>query len=345
MDVATILKGQSVREDVRRVGINPNYWYPVGWAAQIKPGQVTPITLWQQQIALYRDSSGAFHALEDACPHRRVALHTGKVTEQTLICRYHGWEFNSEGECIKIPYLQEGQKLPCARVRSYPVQEKYGLVWLFPGNPELANLASPPEVPEFAQPGLFDVSVTSKYNAHFSFCNENSMDMFHGYLHQELQGWFNPILRHLEETENSVRAEYQVSYKGQMAKLLGLTDSAKQVTTSPLLVEYNYPHYHYILPGISSGYLMRWPVGLTETRSFSLFFFPLPFPKGLINPIKPLIQNLLRRVLLHRFLAQDIEMIESEQQNYLLDPNQRCVEINPAVIAVQRLIVRQSRFG
>jgi len=45
--------------------------------------------------------------------------------------------------------------------------------------------------------------------------------------------------------------------------------------------------------------------------------------------------------VLYKFLAQDIEMIESEQQTYLANPHRRYVEINPAIIAIQRLIVRQ----
>ena len=54
-----------------------------------------------------------------------------------------------------------------------------------------------------------------------------------------------------------------------------------------------------------------------------------------------MLQKLLRRLVLKKFLAQDIEMIESEQRTYLANRDRRYVEINPAIIAIQRLIVRQ----
>lgn len=167
------------------------------------------------------------------------------------------------------------------------------------------------------------------------------MDVFHGFLHQELQGWFDPVLTRLQETEAAVSAEYNVSYKGRMAKFLGLSDRADQVTTLPITVQYRYPHYASSLRGISALYLMRLPVGPTESRSFALFFFKVRLPQWLLRPLKPLLSPLIQQFILNRFLAQDIEMIESEQQAYLVNPQRRYVEINPAIIALQRVIVRQ----
>lgn len=341
MELATTLTSQTVQNAVREVGINPNYWYPVGWVSQLTAGNVMPVKIWQQAIALYRDENGQIHALEDACPHKGVALHKGKVQGCHLTCPYHGWEFNGSGECVRIPYLPENQKLPRAKARSYPVQEKYNLIWIFPGEPTQAATIEPLKIPEFNHPDYLRVTVTARMNAHFSICNENSMDVFHGYLHQNLQGWFNPVLKSLRETESSVCAEYDVSYKGRMAKFLGLTDRADEVTTRRISVKYNYPHYETNLQGISSLYLMRSPVGPTESRSFAFFFLKVRLPKWLLKRLEPLLQTLLERFVFMRFLAQDIEMVESEQQTYLKNPQRRYVEINPAIIAVERLIIRQ----
>lgn len=342
MELATVLRGQTVQNKIREVGINPNYWYPVGWASQFKAAAIVPVIVWQQAIAVYRDQEGQLHALEDACPHRGVALHKGKVHGPHLACPYHGWEFSgSTGECVNVPYLPAGQKLPCAQARSYPIEEKYGLVWIFPGDPALAAVQPVPEVKEYNNPDWLMVPVTARFKAHFSICNENAMDVFHGVLHEELQGWFDPVLQDLKETESSIRAEYQVSYKGRMAQFLGLTDRADQVTTLPIAIQYSYPHYASSLQGISSLYLMRLPVGLTESRSFALFFFKVRLPQWILDPFRPLLSWAIPKFLLHRFLNQDIEMMESEQQTYLRNPQRRYVEINPAIIALQRLIVRQ----
>lgn len=341
MDLATTLKTRSTRGNVRELGINPNYWYAVGWAANLESGQVMQITIWQQDIVVYRDREGQLHALENRCPHKGVSLDRGRVMGKHLACAYHGWEFDAQGHCVKIPYLPSEQPLPCAQVRSYPIQERTGLIWVFPGNPDRAHMHQPPDMPEYGQSGWLDIPVTGYFRAHFSICNENSMDVFHGFLHEKLQGWFDPVLLKLRETETMVAAEYQVSYKGWIAKFLGLSERADAVTTLPITVQYRYPHYQSELQGVSSLYLMRLPVGPTESRSFAIFFFRVQLPPWLLNPLKPLLRSLLQRFVLYRFLEQDIEMMESEQKNYSRQPQRRYVEINPAIVAVQRLITRQ----
>ncbi|MEO0409132.1 MAG: Rieske (2Fe-2S) protein, partial [Cyanobacteria bacterium P01_A01_bin.135] len=283
-ELATALKGESVQAAVRRIGINPNYWYPLGWSNQLRAGQAVQAVVWQRPLAVYRDEDGQLHAVEDRCPHRGVELHRGKVTGKALACAYHGWEFDgSTGECVSIPYLPPTQKCPRVSVRSYPVQEKYGLMWVFPGDAELANERSLPEVPEFEEDGWFMVPITAHFKAHFSVCNENAMDVFHGFLHQELQGWFDPVLLDLKATDNAIRAKYSVSYKGLLAKFLGLAERADEVTTLPITINYRYPHYASSLEGVSSVYLMRLPVDFGESRSFALFFFRLSLPNWLVR--------------------------------------------------------------
>ncbi|PSB03700.1 aromatic ring-hydroxylating dioxygenase subunit alpha [Merismopedia glauca] len=341
MELATTLTGQTVQNQVREVGINPNYWYAVGWAHQVKPEQIMSVVIWKMAIAVFRDVEGKLHAFEDACPHKGVALHKGQVQGCHLACPYHGWEFDEMGNCVNIPYLPKNQKLPHAKARTYPVQEKYGIVWLFPGDPSLTLTASIPEIAEFDSPEWLMVPLAAHFQAHFSICNENTMDVFHGFLHRGLQGWFDPVLSSLKETENSVCAEYLVSYKGRMAKFLGLSDRADATTTLPISIQYQYPNYSTSLQGVSSLYLMRLPVGEVESRSFALFFFKVNLPAWLLKRIKHWLAFILERFVLRKFLAQDIEMIESEQRTYLANPTRRYVEINPAIIALQRLLVKQ----
>jgi renierapurpurin 18,18'-hydroxylase len=340
MELTTTLAEHTVRNSVREVGINANYWYAVSWAKDVLPAQITRVQVWEQTIALFRDRQGQIQAVENVCPHKGVAMDKGHVLGDAIVCGYHGWEFNGQGECVNIPYWNEGQKLPCARMRSYPVQERYGLIWLFPGDSTLAAQTPLPEIPEYDNPDFLMVPVGAHFNAHFSICNENTMDVFHGYLHQNLQGWFDPVLKKLQETENSVTAEYQVSYKGPITKFLGLSDDGG-VTTKSISVSYRYPNYVNKLDGVSALYLMRLPVGKLESRSFALLFLQVRVPKWLLNLARPVLQPMILHFLFLRFLHQDIEMIESEQAHYLTNPNRRYVEVNPAIIAVQRLIMRQ----
>ncbi|MCM1981443.1 aromatic ring-hydroxylating dioxygenase subunit alpha [Lyngbya confervoides] len=341
MELATKLIPQTVRNSVREAGPNLNHWYAVGWAKDFGLETVQPVTIWNQSIAVFRDSQGQFQALENACPHRGVELHRGRVKGCHLVCPYHGWEFNSQGACVQIPYLPSDQKLPPQRARSFPIQERYGIVWIFPGETELADQIPLLSIPEFGQPGLLMIPITGHFQAHFSICNENTMDVFHGFLHEDLQGWFDPVLLTLEETENAVLARYSVSYRGKMAKFLGLAEDARETTTLPITIEYHYPNYATSLEGISSLYLMRLPVGPQESRSFALFFFRVRLPQWLIQRLQPILVPLLRRFFLEKFLAQDRSMMESEQHNYDLNPQRHYAEINPAIIAIQRMTLRQ----
>jgi len=341
VELATTLKSQTVRNQVREVGINGNYWYAIAWATDLKPAKILTATIWQASIALFRDRQNQIQAVENVCPHKGVSLDQGKVLGDVIACPYHGWEFNGQGECLNIPYFPRDQKLPCVQMRTFPVQEKYGLIWVFPGDPALAETQPIIEIPEYDDPNWLLIPIGANFKAHFSICNENTMDVFHGHLHKNLQGWFDPVLLKLRETENSIEANYQLSYTGFVSQLLGLSQSADRVTTKVISVDYRYPHYVSHLPGISSLYLMRLPIAPQESRSFSLLFLKLGLPPGLLKILRPVLQPLILNLLVLRFLRQDIEMIESEQENYLRNPQRRYVEVNPAIAAVQRLIVRQ----
>jgi phenylpropionate dioxygenase-like ring-hydroxylating dioxygenase large terminal subunit len=263
------------------------------------------------------------------------------VKDDRLVCPYHGWEFSPAGKCVNIPYFPSEQKLPCANARSYPADERYGIVWVFPGDPGLASLQRIPEVPEYDDPNCLGIPITGVFNSHFSISNENTMDVFHGFLHKNLQGWFDPVLLDLKQTDTSVDAAYRVSYKGFLTKFLGLSTEGG-VTTRTVSIHYQYPHYHSTMEGVSSLYLMRMPVGPAETRSFSLLFLPnIRIPKWLQTLIKPVLVPLVRRFLFMRFLEQDVEMMESEQRTFQQNPQRRYVEVNPAILALQRVLVRQ----
>ncbi|NEO25735.1 MAG: aromatic ring-hydroxylating dioxygenase subunit alpha, partial [Kamptonema sp. SIO4C4] len=327
MELAATLNSQIVQNQVREVEINPNYWYPVSWAKDLKLGQVMPVQVWNQAIALYRDNTGNVHALEDACPHKGVELHMGEVQGENLVCPYHGWQFNSQGECVSIPYFPPEQKLPCANARTYPALEKYGVIWVFPGDPQLADASDLPDIPEYDDPDWLVVPIPARFKAHFSICNENTMDVFHGFLHRQLNGWFDPVLLSLERTEREVKARYKVSYQGQLSKFLRLSNDKERVTTRTITVHYRYPHYFNSLEGVSKMHLLRLPVSPYETRSFTLLFIKMRLPQWLVNSLKPVLAKVVWKLLFKRFLDQDVEMIESEQQTYLKNRQRRYVEV------------------
>ncbi|MBV9548314.1 MAG: Rieske (2Fe-2S) protein, partial [Alphaproteobacteria bacterium] len=126
-------------------------WYMAALAAPFRPGVMQRVMLLGEPVAIGRMQSGALFALRDICPHRGVPLSAGKVkADDSVECPYHGWRFKAGGTCSAIPSLVEGQDLDPSKikVRSYPVMEQDGLIWVFvAAKPGGAARGLPPKVP------------------------------------------------------------------------------------------------------------------------------------------------------------------------------------------------------
>ncbi|MDZ8095368.1 MAG: aromatic ring-hydroxylating dioxygenase subunit alpha [Nostoc sp. DedQUE05] len=156
-----------------------NFWYACEFSAAVttKPKQVRILN---QKFVFYRNGEGQLIALQDRCPHRGAALSLGWVKDDCIHCPYHAWKFQADGKCINIPANQPGIPIPKnARVDSYPIQEKYGFIWLFYGDlPEEERPPIPP-LPEFEDPRLQKIFFEYELNAHYTRTLENDMDMSH----------------------------------------------------------------------------------------------------------------------------------------------------------------------
>jgi len=91
-----------------------------------------------ERIVFYRGPEGRVAALEDFCPHRGAPLSLGRVVEGKLVCGYHGLAMGPAGKAISMP-LQRVQGFPAIRV--YPAVERYGFIWVWPGDAALADPA------------------------------------------------------------------------------------------------------------------------------------------------------------------------------------------------------------
>ena len=126
-------------------------WYMAALAAPFRPGTMRRVMLLGEPVAIGRMKNGELFALRDICPHRGVPLSAGKVmADDSVQCPYHGWRFKGGGTCSLIPSLVEGQALDPAKikVRSYPVEEQDGLIWVYmAAKPGSAPKGLPPKVP------------------------------------------------------------------------------------------------------------------------------------------------------------------------------------------------------
>jgi len=120
-------------------------WYLGAQASSIRKGKLKHELMLGEPVLIGRMRNGQAFALRDICPHRGVPLSAGRVlADNNVECPYHGWQFNKEGTCTHIPSLVDGQTLDPSniRVRSYPVCEQDGLIWVYmAANP---SNASPP---------------------------------------------------------------------------------------------------------------------------------------------------------------------------------------------------------
>ncbi len=120
-----------------------NAWYAAAWSHEIRR-ELSARTICGKDVVLYRRSDGQAAALEDACWHRLLPLSLGRLQGDEVVCGYHGLVFNADGRCTYMP----AQKTinPSACVRAYPLAERHRLVWLWPGDPALAD---PALIPDF----------------------------------------------------------------------------------------------------------------------------------------------------------------------------------------------------
>ena len=113
-----------------------NAWYVAAWDREVGDG-LHPVRMLGQKLVLYRLASGEVAALEDACPHRKLPLSMGRIRGDHVECGYHGMTFNAQGACVRAPGMASPPSRAC--VRSYPVVSRYGLLWVWMGDPARAD--------------------------------------------------------------------------------------------------------------------------------------------------------------------------------------------------------------
>ncbi|MDN3219641.1 aromatic ring-hydroxylating dioxygenase subunit alpha [Pseudomonas nunensis] len=122
-----------------------NRWYMAGWSDEFSSSTLIARTLVGWPLVLFRNEEGEVRALHDRCPHRFAPLHLGSLVGAGRVqCAYHGLEFDGTGRCVHNPH-GDGRIPAAAVVRSFPVQERHGMVWFWPGSPELADLQTLPD--------------------------------------------------------------------------------------------------------------------------------------------------------------------------------------------------------
>ena len=161
-----------------------NSWYVAGWNPDLPPGGLLAMTVLGQPLVLLRGPDGRLAALEDRCPHRAAPLSLGRCEQGALRCMYHGVKFAADGSCIEIP----GQdRIPSSlRARAFPAIERHSALWVWMGDPALADDALIPEFVGYASPDWAMTPGRLDYAAPARLIHDNLLDLSHiAYVHAE----------------------------------------------------------------------------------------------------------------------------------------------------------------
>ena len=340
----SFLAATNLRQKARAAGLHPDHWYAVDYAHTIKPGQVVEARFWGRSIAIFRGADGGLAALENRCAHRQVKLTIGQVNGCTLTCAYHGWTYDAQGRLVHVPHELFGRRLDRVKIRSYPVRSRYGLIWLFPGDPARAEGTPMPEIPQLEGPERWAcVPLDFTWKAHHSIIIDNVSDFTHAYLHRRYRPFVDSKLTRCEMNGDKVEITYDVVVgDGRFSKLFVDRD---RVRTDRMELAFEYPYQWSNTGDKIKHWCFLLPIDSNTTRVFFLFYFDalkVPFtrfriPRALMVPFL----KLANRLLIAPLLSEDGIAVEAEQEAYELSSGAPGIEFNPAVGLFQKLIARR----
>src|SRR6266581_232399 len=162
------------------------YWHPIAVAQELTDEQPTRfVRILGEDLVLFRDRRGQVGLIQDHCAHRGASLLYGRVEERGISCAYHGWLYDTAGNCLETPAEPADSKFYLTvKIKAYPVQKWLGLYWTYMG-----PMPAPP-ITKFdvwaRKDGTHRVSVQPRLDCNWFQAMEKSVDPAHlPILHQE----------------------------------------------------------------------------------------------------------------------------------------------------------------
>lgn len=295
-----------------------NLWYVAALSDDLKRESFITRVIQNEPVVIVRDSKGELYALKDICPHRGIPLSYGRLIKNELECPYHGWTFDHEGTCTKIPSLCEGQDLDCRKikVKKYPVSERHGVIWIFFGDKNF-DVKKSPEIPMMAalkteaRPQVVEIA---KFPCHIDHAVIGLMDPAHGpYVHKswiwrsektayEKKKMFAPVPFGFQ------MIRHQPSKNSKAYKLLGGAPTTEITFTLPSV------RIEHIKVGHRNlfSFTGLTPVNEKETVIHQLLYWDMPW-LTLLTPFMKKFANF--------FLYQDIDAVAKQQDGLKYDPS------------------------
>ena len=337
--------GPSLRRKAWKAGLDPAYWYPVEYEREVRPGQVIEVKSRHASLALFRARDGRLAAIANHCAHRQVKLSQGRVEDCRLTCRYHGWSYDLEGRLATVPHDLFGKNVPSVHLRSYPVQVRYGLIWIFFGDLRLADQRPLPRIPEIegckAWPHLL---VDFVVRAHPAAIINNVMDSTHvAALHRKFRTrtLIYGKVTHCEAQGDRVIVSHSVRLdpSGLLQYLLNPLETGRQDAC------YEYPYLWVAVGGVYKLWNFMLPIDEHTTRLFMISCadrVKIPFtsfraPAVLLRPALKVAKHMLVTPL----FKEDVWSFEAEQEGYESSCGAPSVDIHPGIRPSYELTIRK----
>ncbi len=194
-------------------------WYVAAMSTEVDSEALFHRKILGTSVMIYRTADGTPVALHDRCPHRFAPLHLGKRVGDEVACPYHALRFNAGGQCTHNPH-GNGHIPQAARVASFPLQERYGFIWIWmdASEPDLSLLPdyAPLEQGHPNAVGYTYMAMASNYE----LIIDNVMDLSHiDHVHGEIittRGKLSPIVPAIRETATNISARWEWSQQPAM---------------------------------------------------------------------------------------------------------------------------------
>jgi phenylpropionate dioxygenase-like ring-hydroxylating dioxygenase large terminal subunit len=192
-----------------------NIWYAAAWEWEVAEADYKLArTICEVPLVFFKTESGSYAALDNRCCHRSAPLSLGRIEGECLRCMYHGMLFNTDGKVVQIP--GQAHIAETMRVRSYPLESRGGMLWIWMGDPTLADPALIHDFAPLSQPDQwrgFDKESYLHYDANWLLIVDNLSDFSHvAFVHTTTLGGseeyaYETKIENLEQLDNGYRTE------------------------------------------------------------------------------------------------------------------------------------------
>jgi phenylpropionate dioxygenase-like ring-hydroxylating dioxygenase large terminal subunit len=307
-----------------------HYWQPVALSDELAGSRpLKPVRLLGENFVLFRDEAGRYGLLDRDCPHRGADLAFGRLQNGGLRCAFHGWLFNFNGECLETPAEPSNSNL-CRNIRqrAYPVIEKSGVLWAYPGEgdppafPELDCFIAP-EAYTFAFKGLIECNWLQALEvgidpAHASFLHrffedEDTSTAYGKQFRGASAGSSLPMTRILREYDRPIINVERTEYGLRLIALRQIDEERTHVRVTNQL----FPH-GFVIPLSTEMTITQWHVPVDDTTCYWYAIFT--------SFSQPVDKQKMRDQRLELYELPDYRSRRNKNNDYGFDPHEQATQ-------------------